>query len=292
MIPTASSAPLPSVVSAVRDCLREEVGLSMPAYDHSSPASASIAALGDIASSILQSPLLLGAFAHYGVAPTASNAYRDMSAFWSDAATWDLGLVVRPFKTSVRDLVDDVSPSAALAGSIDTIIRLGSRRVGVNANVWGIVASLQMLSGCASEIVVILGAGSSARSAVLAVRHRWPSVRVYLAARNEAVAANTAREVKVEAISPAALSGLPVGLLINATSWGDTQDSELMPFELPFTELLAVGSSFLDVNIRRSSLQDQALARGCAVVSGVVMQTVTQLCRAALVRSVCDTRQH
>ena len=69
---------------------------------------------------------------------------------------------------------------------------------------------------------------------------------------------------------------------MNTTTWGETDTSEAEPFGIDLAGVFLPGGRLFDLNNRISGLQHQALACGCAVISGSVMQRVTNACRAAL----------
>jgi shikimate dehydrogenase len=71
-------------------------------------------------------------------------------------------------------------------------------------------------------------------------------------------------------------------LLINTTTWGETDASEEAPLMFDFPRLLSPGNQFFDLNNRVSALQTSALHAGMNVMSGTFMQRATNACRAAL----------
>ncbi|MDX6328221.1 MAG: shikimate dehydrogenase, partial [Streptomycetaceae bacterium] len=77
----------------------------------------------------------------------------------------------------------------------------------------------------------------------------------------------------------------PPSLIINTTTWGETDASEAGEFAFPFEGLAAPGNGFFDLNNRTSSLQATALRAGMNVMSGTFMQRVTNACRAALLKA-------
>ena len=84
------------------------------------------------------------------------------------------------------------------------------------------------------------------------------------------------------------LEGRSPDVVVNTTTWGETDASEADPFGVRHRELLAPGVRFFDLNNRVGSLPLQALQAGCTVMSGALMQRVTNASRAALL-SVFDT---
>ncbi|MGW4800312.1 hypothetical protein ACWEPC_48645, partial [Nonomuraea sp. NPDC004297] len=103
-------------------------------------------------------------------------------------------------------------------------------------------------------------------------------------ARDAAALAAWAGEYDADAVAPADLDR-PADLIVNTTTWGETEDSERHPFAFPFEAIAAPGGRLFDLNNRTSALQGLALRAGMSVMSGTYMQRVTNACRAALVRA-------
>jgi shikimate dehydrogenase len=72
-------------------------------------------------------------------------------------------------------------------------------------------------------------------------------------------------------------------VVVNTTTWGETEASEAEPMGIDLDGVFQPGCAFFDLNNRVGSLPLQALQAGCAVISGAVMQRVTNASRAALV---------
>ena len=78
----------------------------------------------------------------------------------------------------------------------------------------------------------------------------------------------------------------PPDVVVNTTTWGETEASEAEPLGIDLDGVLQTGCAFFDLNNRVGTLAVQALQAGCAVISGTVMQKVTNASRAALVALV------
>ena len=131
----------------------------------------------------------------------------------------------------------------------------------------------------------MLGAGASARSVALAVGRRWPECAVVIAARSRRAAEDLARGCGgqlLEDLDGRAPSRGAWNVVVNTTTWGETDSSEAEPFGIDLEGVFQPGGRLFDLNNRISGLQHQALTAGCAVVSGGVMQRVTNASRAAL----------
>jgi shikimate dehydrogenase len=71
-------------------------------------------------------------------------------------------------------------------------------------------------------------------------------------------------------------------LVVNTTTWGETEASEAEPLGLALVGVLAPGVRLFDLNNRVGALPVEALTAGCVVASGSIMQRVTNASRAAL----------
>jgi shikimate dehydrogenase len=130
-----------------------------------------------------------------------------------------------------------------------------------------------LLGGAEPESVLLLGSGASARSVPLAVRRAWPECQILVAARSFEGAEALAREFPGLAVYEPGSAWLDV--VVNTTTWGETEVSEAEPMGIDLDGVFQPGCAFFDLNNRVGSLPLQALQAGCAVISGAVMQRVT-----------------
>ena len=279
------------LVAAVRDCLTNELGPSTGGWAETGdglPRPIKLTGLGTTAAGALGSALLAGALAGQQLEPSAAIARTAVADVLADP-DWDLGLVLSPFKVEVGAQIDDLTASAARTGIVDTLLRHNGRVLGLNTNSWALAAALDALRpGVDQPRVLLLGAGGTARSAVLAITRRWSTAEVFVSARRPDSVAELSARFPVNYVAPSETPGLGATLIINSTTWGETPESEAVPFAFPAAELLRPATTLFDLNNRRSALQDQALAAGCVVMSGTLMQRVTHACRAAAARCVLD----
>lgn len=305
MVTTASGTRRPaSPAEAVARCLAE-AGLAPEAAPRGQerppqereprpPAVAShgpavLAAMGTTARHALDGPLLSDALAAEGVTRARALPFEDPAALLADPS-WRLALVLSPWKQAVATRVDRLTPSAARTGVVDTVVRgVDGGLLGVNTNSWAAQAAMETLLGGAEPAggVLVLGAGGSTGSVALAVRRAWPRTRLVGSARNPSALAAWAAAYEADAVEPDGLpaafaAGSAPDLIVNTTTWGETDASEEQPFAFPLSQLLVPGGRFFDLNNRTSGLQHAALAAGMSVMSGTLMQRVTHRCRAAL----------
>jgi shikimate dehydrogenase len=272
---------------AVNRC-QEESGLPAPAEGAVRPP-AVIAGIGTTAAHALHGRLLLDALAREHVELEQAMPFDDPEALIADTG-WELALVLSPWKKVVAERMDSLTASATGTGVVDTIVRNRGRSVGVNTNCWAAQAAMEtVMGGRSPDSVLVLGAGGSSNSVALAARRAWPHARLVGSARNSAALAEWAFRFGADGVAPADLLGkfgaAPPSLIINTTTWGETDASEGAEFAFPFDGLATPGNSFFDLNNRTSSLQTAALRAGMNVMSGTFMQRVTNACRAALLKA-------
>ncbi|MBX6391517.1 MAG: hypothetical protein IRZ08_21435 [Frankia sp.] len=294
--PPAGADVVTAAVGAFLSAELAPLGIAAPAAAGEGEAALTvgIGAIGTTAPHAVASPMLANAVAAAGLQIGAARPFADPDGLLADAG-WTLGVVLSPWKRDVAARLGRLSPSAAATGVVDTVLRwpdgTGAVAVGVNSNSWAAQAVLELLAaGRVPASVVLLGAGASARSVALAVRRVWPAVRLLVSARSVDAAEELAAVAGAEAAAPADLAGALGGerptIVINSTTWGETPDSEANPFPFPTEVLFRPGGGFFDLNNRLSGLQAQALAAGCTVSSGTLMQRATHAARAAAARAI------
>jgi shikimate dehydrogenase len=272
---------------AVNRC-QEESGLRAP-EDATVRPPAVIAGIGTTAAHALQGRLLSDALAREHIELRQAIPFGNPEALIANTE-WDLALVLSPWKKSVAERMDSLTASATGTGVVDTIVRDRGRSVGVNTNCWAAQAAMEtVMGGRSPDSVVILGSGGSSNSVALAARRAWPHARLVGSARNSAALADWACRFGADGVAPADIlvefGAAAPSLVINTTTWGETDASETGEFAFPFDGLAAPGNSFFDLNNRTSSLQTAALRAGMNVMSGTFMQRVTNACRAALLKA-------
>jgi shikimate dehydrogenase len=244
-------------------------------------AAVDIGAIGTVAATAVRGQLLAEALVAAGWIRRAAVALADPDALVADPS-WQLGVVLSPWKRQVGDRCDLLAPSAALTGVVDTVVRTPAGAVGFNTNTWAAMSALEVLSGGrVPPRLLLLGAGASARSVALAVMRLWPDCEMVVAARSPAQADDLAQAFDAQAAEDIAGGGY--GVVVNTTTWGETEASEAEPFSIDLDGVLAPGVGLFDLNNRVGALPIRALAAGCAVVSGAVMQRVTNASRSLLV---------
>jgi shikimate dehydrogenase len=183
-----------------------------------------------------------------------------------------------PHKVAVLGLLDELAPSAAIIGAVNTVVVRDGHLVGENTDGQGFVASLRTVADPTGQHVVILGAGGAARA--IAVETALAGARS-ITVVNRTAGRGQALADLVDARTPAAARYLPwepglhvphgTGVLINATSIGFHPDEDQMPdVDL---DTLTPGTVVADVvaNPPRTRLLAGSAERGCVTLDGLGM---------------------
>ncbi|MDH3020532.1 MULTISPECIES: hypothetical protein [Gordonia] len=267
------------VAEAVAACLENE--LSVAVVKSNVARTVDVLALGTTAGRAAKSQMLDAALAGQNL----SIATTDVTTVPGEAfvePTWDLGLVLSPFKAEVGAHANRLTPSAARTGIVDTLLRTSTGVVGLNSNSWALAAAGEvLLRGLDRPRILVLGTGGTTHSALLGLARAHPDAELFVSGRRPEATCRLAERYGVTAVAPADTAEVEPSVVINATTWGETDESEASPFGFPAGELFAPGRILFDLNNRHSALQIQALAAGCAVMSGTLMQRITHACRAA-----------
>lgn len=198
-----------------------------------------------------------------------------------------------PHKIAVLEYLDELAPSAAITGAVNTVIirREGDqvRLVGENTDGQGFVGSLREVRDPHGQHVVVLGAGGAARAiAVETALAGALSVTIV----NRTAEKGQALADLVESRTPAAARFLPwteafhvphgTDVLINATSIGFHPNEADMP-DVDISSL-ATGMVVADVvaNPPRTRFLAAAADQGCTTLDGLGMLVNQALTNARL----------
>ena len=198
-----------------------------------------------------------------------------------------------PHKVAILERLDDLAPSAAIIGAVNTVIitREGDdvRLTGENTDGQGFVGSLREVRDPSGQHVVILGAGGAARA--IAVENALAGARSVTIV-NRTVDRGQALADLVETRTPAASRFLPwtpalhiphgTDVVINATSIGFHPHESDMP-DVDVTSL-GPGMVVADVvaNPPRTRFLAAAAAQGCETLDGLGMLVNQALTNARL----------
>jgi len=176
--------------------------------------------------------------------------------------------VTRPYKVEILRHLHEVEDSAALCGSVNTVVVHEGTLRGSTTDGIGVLGPLKKRGELKGKSVVIVGAGGAARAAALSLRRR--GARVTLVARNAAQAAEVAAAVGCSHGAIADLAGYRWDVLINATPVGSAAAREETPVP---AELHRPGTIVLDMvyDPLETRLLREARAAGCTIIDGLEM---------------------
>ena len=193
--------------------------------------------------------------------------------------------VTRPLKQIAAQLVDDVAPSAAASGTVNTVVRAGERTVGESTDGDGFLAALRRDRPEPVGRAVILGTGGATRAVAAALAAGGAAVDIV--GRNGSAGERLAAELTsrlppgatgtiTHAGGPDLLAALLPGadLLVNATPLGDPTmpGSSPLPDDVRLEALEPRPVVFdLIYRPRRTPLLRRAAAAGCPLVEGIEM---------------------
>jgi shikimate dehydrogenase len=243
------------------------------------PTRLNVAAAGTLATPSLGSPLLDAAWRAAGIRVGDRTARADLDGLLA-APGWDLALILSPFKGQAAGRCDRLAPRAAATGVVDTLVRAGGEVVGYNTNshAWA-AAATRLMGSDVPERILVVGSGATARSVTFAALQAFPRARTGVAARSRAAAAALVSEHAGSECVPDP-GGFAPSLIAHVTTVGEQDDERRLG--VPLDDALQPGTRVFDLTNRLSALQRQALAAGCVVMSGNLMQLLTNTLRAAL----------
>ena len=174
--------------------------------------------------------------------------------------------VTIPFKRDVIPLLDEVAPTAAAAGAVNTIAIRNGKWIGMNTDADGFLEPLrQRLPDLAGARAVILGAGGAARGVGLALR--LEGAHVAISARRPDAAQLVAHAIGAE-VAPWPPPPGSWDLLVNATPVGSGALRSETPFAGPFDGRLVYD---LIYDPAPTSLMRAATSAGCEAIGGLEM---------------------
>ncbi len=197
--------------------------------------------------------------------------------------------VTIPHKQSIMPFLDEVDPTAAEVGAVNTVLHRDSRLVGFNTDVKGFIESLSL--DAATELVgrrvLVIGAGGAAR-AVVAACVAEGARSVIVSARRPAQAEQlisslretmNARNATVLSSAPYDDDGLPelelvrsADILVNATPSGTAHHRSSSELPVP-ARALHPGMIVVDLvyNPLETPLLREARLRGAGALNGLPM---------------------
>jgi shikimate dehydrogenase len=185
--------------------------------------------------------------------------------------------VTVPHKQAVVTLVDDVSPTAARIGAVNTIIPNGDRLLGDNTDAWGFARSLdQVATGTPVSTAVVVGAGGASRAVLVSLQEAGCG-RIVLVNRTRERARQLAASlshpganpIEVREVADLVSVAASADLVVNATSIGWHGDE--LPFDDTVLDQLTGATIVMDLTYRDTALLRLARYRGLRTQDGLPM---------------------
>lgn len=171
--------------------------------------------------------------------------------------------VTVPFKQTVMDYVNVLSPCAKSIDAVNTLFFDGKTLVGENTDWFGIYMILKELVRFKRRRILIYGAGGAARSALYAAKDL--DLDIFLTNRTKSKGEKLAKDFDVKYCDPINLP--EVDVFVNATSIGLSGQNFLPVSE----KWLRRVESVFDMVYTGTILEQTAKKIGCKVISGKKM---------------------
>lgn len=176
-----------------------------------------------------------------------------------------------PHKVAVMGYLDEIDPTAAKIGAVNTVVNTGGRLKGYNTDWLGVIGPLEKITGLKGKKVALLGAGGAARSIAYGLADRGADITIYNRTPGKAEA--LARAFGGAAVSlddPArAASVKEADIIINATSVGmGSDDASPITKELMGPGQIIFDSIYTPYDTR---LLKDAAEQGATVIHGTEM---------------------
>jgi 3-dehydroquinate dehydratase/shikimate dehydrogenase len=176
--------------------------------------------------------------------------------------------VTRPYKVEILGHLHEVDETAALCGSVNTVVVHDGLLRGSTTDGTGVLAPLKRRIDIRGKQIVVIGAGGAARAAALALGRK--GARVTVLARDPDKAAFVAGAVGCASGDLAELRRHRWDVLINATPVGSLESVHEAPvpagLHKPGTVVLDMVYEPIETRLLR-----EAQAAGCAIIDGLEM---------------------
>ncbi len=185
--------------------------------------------------------------------------------------------VTVPHKQAVMPLVDEIAPTAAQIGAVNTIVPVDGRLRGENTDAWGFARSLDVVAaGTPVLTAVVVGAGGASRAVLVSLQDSGCE-RIVLVNRThqralrlaESLARPASPAIEVRSWEDLAAVAAPADLVVNATSIG--WHGEDLPFDDTILDQLTGSAIVMDLTYRETALLRLAGHRGLRTLDGLPM---------------------
>jgi shikimate dehydrogenase len=176
--------------------------------------------------------------------------------------------VTIPHKVPVIPLLDELDPTAAEIGAVNTIVNRDGKLVGYNTDCIGAVKALEEKTTISGKRVLIIGAGGAARAVGFGLVRAGG--RVGVCNRGEEKGRALADDLMASFVTSNDLPKQEWDIIINTTSVGMTPEIHQMPIS---EALFSAGCVVMDIvyNPVETQLLKTAQKNGCTTVDGVSM---------------------
>jgi 3-dehydroquinate dehydratase/shikimate dehydrogenase len=202
----------------------------------------------------------------------------DFTGFWNGWQDRLTGLSVTiPYKETIVNYLDNPSSTVLESGVCNTIVKINNKWYGYNTDLMALVELLKPHQEVLKKGVFIIGAGATARSAIVALKQLGIS-KIYITDKNSRRGELVQKLLQVQFINLDSLKNIHIKGVIQATPVGMYPDIESIP---PGSSLLRKGQVVLDVvyNPYLTKFLQRAKEIGCTIIPGekmFVLQAIKQ----------------
>jgi len=176
--------------------------------------------------------------------------------------------VTVPHKETVMEFLDETDDTAKRIGAVNTIKNLEGHLKGINTDWIGALKALRAVTAIKDRLVVVLGAGGSARAVVYGLVKE--GAKVHIANRTEEKARSLAEEFSCAFSGLDNVSEIEGEILINTTSVGMGPLAGICPVP---ASMLGKFSVVMDIVYGKGGtrLLQEARSKGCTTIPGIEM---------------------
>lgn len=179
-----------------------------------------------------------------------------------------------PFKETVMDCLDNIDPTAAQIGAVNTLSFSEQDQEGLctcngyNTDWIGSNSALSQVINPEGATALVIGAGGAAKAVVFGLL--TAGAKVTIANRTQEKAETLAVELGCESVSLDNIAKIPADILINTTTVGMAPDSDRSPVP---SKILPHYQVVMDIvySPLQTTLLKQAMACGCKIIDGLDM---------------------
>ena len=177
--------------------------------------------------------------------------------------------VTIPHKLAVARFLDEVDPTAAKVGAVNTVVINDDKLIGYNTDVEGAMKPLERLCALKGASCGVIGAGGAARAVVNGLIERGAHVSLF--ARDTSKANRLAESFNIPVFPVESLEASDVRIVINTTPVGmkhHSEDSSPVPRSALRDRQIAYD---LVYNPLETRFLREAREEGCQTISGIEM---------------------